>query len=95
MSAVLTFEWDDVKNAANIVKHGISFERAVIVFGHRHRMEIDATHAIDAEVRHKIVAPIEGRLFTVVFTLRGTAIRVISARRSNKREERAYGNRPL
>ncbi|WP_369695939.1 BrnT family toxin [Phenylobacterium aquaticum] len=42
-------------------------------------------------LRRKAVGVIEGRLFTVVYTLRGAVIRLISARRCNVQEARRYG----
>lgn len=30
---MLTFEWDEAKSVANLVKHGVSFEQAIEVFG--------------------------------------------------------------
>jgi len=29
---MMTFEWDQAKNAANLAKHGISFEEAATIF---------------------------------------------------------------
>lgn len=44
----------------------------------------------DAEVRLKAVGLIEGKLFVVVFADRSEARRIISARRANTKERRAY-----
>lgn len=35
---------------------------------------------------------IEGRLYVVIYTLRGTLIRIISARKANQREIKRYDN---
>jgi uncharacterized DUF497 family protein len=50
----------------------------------------DVSREGDAEVRQKAVGLIEGRLFVVVFTDRGGVCRIISARRANTMELRAY-----
>ena len=42
--------------------------------------------AEDRETRRKVIGLIEGRLFTVVYTVRTGSIRIISARRSNMME---------
>jgi uncharacterized protein len=46
----------------------------------------------DAEARRKVIGMINGLLFTVVHTRRPGMIRIISARRSNAKESRAYGS---
>ena len=42
-------------------------------------------------MRRKVVGMIEGRLFTVVYTVRDDVTRIISARRCNAKEGRLYG----
>jgi len=44
------------------------------------------------EERYISLGTIEGRLFAVVYTQRGNAIRLISARKANDREQRQYDN---
>ncbi len=60
-----------------------------------HRVEMDATRLADHENRRRAVGVVEGKLFTVVFTNRGNAIRIISVRRSSRGEERDYGDRSI
>jgi uncharacterized DUF497 family protein len=86
----MEFEWDDAKAASNREKHGISFPYATRVFLDPRRVDFDASRAGDGEMRRKTVGRADGRLFAVVYACRGEAIRVISARRTNKAEERAY-----
>ena len=87
------FEWDDAKAEMNAVKHGVRFEVAIAVFLDERHVVMDTTRPQDGEERRKVVGTIQGRAFTVVFVMRGGACRVISARRANTSEERAYGNR--
>jgi hypothetical protein len=42
------------------------------------------------EDRYRLLGAIEGRVFILIYTLRGSAIRVISARKANRREVRDY-----
>ncbi len=84
------FEWDEAKARANLAKHGVPFNHAARVFVDPGMVEFDASHEGDAEVRRKAVGLIEGRLFVVVFTDRGGVCRIISARRANTKERRAY-----
>lgn len=87
----MDFEWDDAKAESNLAKHGISFEAAAAVFLDTNRVGFDATQSGQGEARRKVVGVIEGLIFTVVYVERGGVIRLISARRSNRKECKAYG----
>jgi uncharacterized DUF497 family protein len=84
--------WDAGKAASNLRKHGVPFRFAVRVFEDPDRVEFDASRASDGEPRRKCVGLIEGKLYVVVFTERGPDRRIISARRTNRREEMRYGD---
>ncbi len=88
-----TFEWDDAKALSNLAKHKVAFATAIAVFFDPDRLDIDTTRAEDRESRGKTVGALGGLLFTVVYTRRAEAIRIISARRSNVREMKDYGSR--
>ena len=88
------FEWDADKAAGNHVKHGVSFEYAIGVFTDAAAVDVDASRANEPEVRRKAIGTIEGRVFTVVYTMRSGVIRIISARRANTQESRAYAYGP-
>ena len=83
------FEWDDDKSSANLGKHGIDFDDASEVFyGPIILRQSDRNN----EERWIAVGSLEDRLITVVFTRRADVIRIISARRARKNEEREYRN---
>lgn len=86
-----TFEWDPAKAAANLLQHGVSFEKAVTVFQDPlAKIHDDPAHSA-AERRDIIVGhSIEGQLLLVAFTDRGSNIRVISARPVTRQERRDY-----
>jgi uncharacterized DUF497 family protein len=44
------------------------------------------------EVRYRLYGRIGRRLFVVVYTVRGRAVRIISARKANARERRCHGD---
>ena len=88
----MDFEWDDAKDQSNRAKHGLSFEEAKDIFADPDLLILEVSREQDGEVRFKAIGSIHGRLFVVVFTQRGQMKRVISARRTNRREERAYGD---
>jgi uncharacterized DUF497 family protein len=85
------FTWDDVKAQSNLAKHGVPFPYAARVFLDPQRVEFDASREGDGEVRRKAVGRIEGKLYVLVYTDREGVYRIISARRTNATEERAYG----
>ncbi len=91
MKMPTAFEWDDAKAASNEAKHGISFRTAVEVFLDPRAVVVDATHPDDQERRAKVIGRIGAKLYSVVFTMRGVVARIISARRTNKPEDRIYG----
>lgn len=87
----LTFEWDSRKARANVAKHGVSFEEATTIFGDGLSVTVpDPDHSI-TERRHITMGKaFNGKLLVVVHTDRTDNIRIISARRANRRERRFY-----
>ena len=85
----LEFEWDEDKAAANWKKHGVDFRDAVRVFSDPFRKEFyDAAHSGE-EDRYNTIGMVRDVLF-VVYTERGEATRIISARKATPRERRWY-----
>jgi len=87
----LHFAWDPGKAAANLRKHGVSFEDASTVFRSRLAKVLpDPTHS-EQEQRSLILGhSAEGHLLLVVFTETEERIRIISARDASARERREY-----
>lgn len=84
------FEWDEAKREANLVKHGVDFVDALEVFADPLRIErIDRRHEYREE-RRQVLGRAGEQVVFVVYTLRGEARRVISARRASRDERRAY-----
>jgi uncharacterized DUF497 family protein len=86
-----TFEWDPVKAAANVERHGLSFEEAVTVFQDPlAKVHPDPDHS-ELERRHILIGlSAQRRLLLVAFTDRQGKIRVISARKVTRRERQDY-----
>lgn len=88
----MQFEWDNNKNQANIVKHGISFDTAKLVFSDNNKI-ISHNRTVDDEERLQVIGSIAGILVVmVVFTPRDGNVRIISARKANKKERAIYEN---
>lgn len=81
------FEWDEEKNRANRIKHGISFDDASQIF--YGPVVIKRSNRNDEE-RWIAIGEFNDRILTVIFTRRDRAIRIISARRPRPDEKRAY-----
>lgn len=82
------FEWDADKAAANVAKHGVTFEEAVRVF-----LDLDYLLIRDADDDDRFVAiglSRRARVLFVVHCERGEKLRVISARRATRRERETY-----
>lgn len=86
----MEFEWDDSKAAANLAKHGVNFEYAARAFFDPRGLELPDNRLDYGEKRSILLAMIHGRVHVVVYTLRGTTIRIISARKANRDEQARY-----
>lgn len=89
----LKFEWDDTKASSNITKHGVSFEEAKTVFDDDFaRMIPDPDHSEQEERFILLGMSYTLKILAVVHCYRDQEgiIRIISARRSTKNEERQY-----
>ncbi|MEK7403273.1 MAG: BrnT family toxin [Gemmatimonadota bacterium] len=88
---MVEFEWDQRKADANLAKHGVSFDEAMTVFGDSRAITTDdPDHSIDEHRRLVLAQSEQGRLLALVFTVRPTGVRLISARQANRRERRRY-----
>jgi uncharacterized protein len=85
----MVFEWDAAKNAANLEKHGIDFEDAIGIFDGPVLERTDDRRDYGDQ---RIVAfgVVEDRELAVVYTIRGTHRRIISARRADRNELKEY-----
>lgn len=82
------FEWDETKRRFNLRKHEIDFVDVQAVFDGRPT----ATNLSprNDEERFTTTAIFDDLFVTVVWTWRGTKIRLISARRARHEERREY-----
>jgi len=74
-----SFEWDQKKNAKNLLKHGVNFETAQYAFIDPKRIIAeDLSHSKD-ELRYYCFGKVKGGVLTVRFTYRSERIRIIGA----------------
>ncbi|MEM9169686.1 MAG: BrnT family toxin [Pseudomonadota bacterium] len=87
----MRFEWDEEKDAGNFAKHGVRFELAAEVFLDPYRLETVDDRFDYAEERIAVIGMVSLDVLFVVATERDAdLIRLISARRATKAEERRY-----
>lgn len=86
----MEFEWDEPKAEQNVAKHGVPFEYAARVFDDPHRLDIEDGRRDYREERRITIGRIEWRAYAVAYTMRGETIRLISARKANRREQGRY-----
>ena len=89
----LFFEWDPRKAAANLRKHGVSFEDAQSVFAdERARLIDDPDHSTEEERFLLLGLSSSLRILVVAHVYRagGNVIRIISARKATREEQRFY-----
>ena len=90
----LRFEWDEKKAAANLRKHGVSFEEAASAFGDPLSLTIpDPEHSGDEERSVLLGMTERDRLVVVAHTEQADTVRLISARLATPAERRDYEER--
>lgn len=82
------FEFDDEKSQANLHKHGIDFHDAQALWADQDLLEVRAKSS--DEPRYLVIGLIGMKHWSAVITYRGEKIRLISVRRSRKREVELY-----
>ena len=85
----MDFEWDESKRRANTRKHGIDFLEAALIF------EGEILEAIDDRDNYgeeRLVAlGLSGMsVLRVTYTVRGSKIRLISAQKASKHDQKRY-----
>ena len=89
----LRFSWDERKNAENKRKHSVSFEEAQTVFYDENaKLYHDPDHSLHED--RFVLLGISGRFRVLVvchsYREDETLIRIISARKANSTEKKAY-----
>jgi uncharacterized protein len=82
------FEFDEAKSQANLEKHGIDFRAAQKLWRDPYLLEIRAKS--EDEPRFLLIGKIAEKHWSAVVTYRDARIRLISVRRSRKKEVELY-----
>jgi uncharacterized DUF497 family protein len=85
----MLIEYDPVKDQINQEKHGVSLAQAGFLDWATALIRTD-TRFDYREARYQALGLPESRVYLAALTLRDDALRIISLRRANRREERRY-----
>jgi uncharacterized DUF497 family protein len=87
----MQFTFDPLKDAANILKHGLSLSDAPLVFNAVNKLTIESARADEARLMDVAMVEMAGVVLVLVYVLREPKqVRVISLRRASKQERRLY-----
>ena len=87
----MKFEWDVEKDRTNKAKHDIDFDMAKELWDDPDRVEIFTSYPL--ENRSILIGKIDKKMWTAIFTRRSNSIRIISVRRTRKKEAKLYGEK--
>ncbi|MGH7923597.1 MAG: BrnT family toxin [Candidatus Binatus sp.] len=90
----MEFEWDPKKAERNRRKHGVEFVDAVTVLDDDRAVTVADEH-LNEERYVTFGADAHGRILAVSYAVRGSAIRIISARNATARERAQYEDKRL
>jgi uncharacterized DUF497 family protein len=86
------FDWDDAKDEATRRLRGFGFDYAIRIFAGPVIEWVDDRMDY-SEVRIRAVGAVGTDVLHVVYTPRGTVLRIISARRANRKERQRWQSR--
>ncbi len=85
------FQWDEGNDQKNFIKHGVTQAECEEVFFNSPLLVADDDGHSESEARYYALGQTDAsRLLFMVFTIRGAALRVISARDMSGKEKRRY-----
>lgn len=92
----ISFEWNNRKNSENKKKHGISFEEAQTVFVDENALLIhdpDHSHEEDRFILLGLSSKFRVLLVCHCYRKSNEVIRIISARKATRKEQKQYWER--
>lgn len=90
---MINFEWDTAKAATNLKKHGVSFEEAQSVFYDDFALQFFQEESLASEDRFLMLGLSQARRILMICHCErdgGDTIRIISARKATRNEQRYY-----
>jgi len=87
---IMELDFDPAKNAANIVKHGISLEDALLVYNAPNKITLHSPRSSENRLMDIAMVEVAGVILVLAYVIRGNTVRAISLRRASKAERRLY-----
>ena len=88
---MIQFTYDPRKDAANIIKHGLSLADAALVFNAPNKLTLGSPRDSEARLMDIAMVEVAGVVLVLVYVLRSPAeVRAISLRRASKQERTLY-----
>jgi uncharacterized DUF497 family protein len=84
------FVWDEAKRKSNLKKHGLDFKDAHLVYDDPEKLTYDSSRNGERRLLDLAVAIVKGRLLALIYTERGSDVRVISFRPASREEREQY-----
>ncbi|MGZ9112801.1 MAG: BrnT family toxin [Rhodoplanes sp.] len=88
----MEFEWDPAKHERNLRERGIGFDEAALIFDGEVIVWPDM-RAEYGEVRLNAIGEANGKILRVTYTVRGEAVRIITAWRANRKDRQRWQTR--
>lgn len=87
----IVFEWDKGNEKKNWKKHNVSIEAEDVFYYEKRLLLNDIKHSDEDEERYVLFGKTnQGKMLFIVFTIRKNKVRVISARKADKKEVKFY-----
>jgi uncharacterized DUF497 family protein len=90
--AASEFEWDEGNAAKNWTKHGVTQRECEEIFFRNPLIAGDPAHSLSEPRWFALGLTAADRPLTIIFTVRGNRIRVVSARPMSRREREILNN---
>lgn len=84
--------YDETKRASNLVKHGLDFLDAALVYDSPNKITLESSRGDEPRLMDIALVEIMGVVLALVYVERDETIRAISLRRASKAERKLYGN---
>lgn len=82
--------WDEGKRKSNLKKHGLDFRDASLVYDNPDKCTYTSNRRGEPRWMDLALAVIHGKLLALIYTERGSEVRVISFRVASREERKQY-----
>ena len=84
------FVWDETKRRSNLLKHGLDFAEAHLVYDNPDKCTYGSKRQGERRWMDVAVAVLNGKLLALIYTERGEQVRIISFRAASREEREQY-----